>query len=107
MKSGKDIRILIVDDVSENIQVAMNILKEESYTFSFATDGQEALNLISSQAFDLILLDIMMPKVNGFDVCRAIKEMEHAKSIPVIFLTAKSDADSLTKGSKWVVLTTL
>ena len=98
MKSGKDIRILIVDDVSENIQVAMNILKEESYTFSFATDGQEALNLISSQAFDLILLDIMMPKVNGFDVCRAIKEMEHAKSIPVIFLTAKSDADSINEG---------
>lgn len=98
MKSGKDIRILIVDDVSENIQVAMNILKEESYTFSFATDGQEALNLISNHAFDLILLDIMMPKVNGFDVCRAIKEMEHAKSIPVIFLTAKSDADSINEG---------
>jgi putative two-component system response regulator len=87
-----------VDDVSENIQVAMNILKEESYTFSFASDGEEALNLISSGTFDLILLDIMMPKINGYDACTAIKQMEHAKEIPVIFLTAKADADSIAKG---------
>ncbi|NMP31920.1 response regulator [Thalassotalea sp. M1531] len=98
VKSGSDIRILIVDDVSENIQVAMNILKEDSYTFSFATDGQEALNLIVSGGFDLILLDIMMPKLNGFDVCRRLKKIEHAKHTPVIFLTAKADADSIAEG---------
>lgn len=98
MKSGSDIHILIVDDVSENIQVAMNILKEESYTFSFASDGQEALDLISSNNFDLILLDIMMPKINGFEVCLRIREMEHAKDTPVIFLTAKTDTDSVAKG---------
>jgi putative two-component system response regulator len=87
VKTGSDIHILIVDDVSDNIQVAMNILKEESYTFSFASDGQEALDLISTgtAVFDLILLDIMMPKVNGYDVCSAIKTMEHAKETPVIF----------------------
>jgi putative two-component system response regulator len=98
MKSGSDIHILIVDDVAENIQVAMNILKEESYTFSFASDGQEALELISSTPFDLILLDIMMPKINGFDVCLAMKDIDHAKEIPVIFLSAKTDTDSITKG---------
>jgi putative two-component system response regulator len=98
VKTGSDIHILIVDDVSENIQVAMNILKEESYTFSFASDGQEALNLISSEDFDLILLDIMMPKINGYDVCSAIKKIDHAKETPVIFLTAKTDADSVAKG---------
>lgn len=98
MKSGSDIRILIVDDVSENIQVAMNILKEESYSFSFATDGQEALNLINAESFDLILLDIMMPKINGFDVCRAIKSTPTTKETPVIFLTAKADADSIAEG---------
>lgn len=98
MKSGSDIHILIVDDVSENIQVAMNILKEESYTFSFASDGEEALELISSSSFDLILLDIMMPKINGYDVCLGIKAMEHAKETPIIFLTAKTDTDSVTKG---------
>jgi putative two-component system response regulator len=98
VKTGSDIHILIVDDVSENIQVAMNILKEESYRFSFASDGQEALNLISSEVFDLILLDIMMPKINGYDVCSAIKKIDHAKETPVIFLTAKTDADSVAKG---------
>jgi len=98
VKSGSDIHILIVDDVSENIQVAMNILREESYTFSFASDGEEALNLISSETFDLILLDIMMPKINGYGVCTAIKEIEHAKETPVIFLTAKTDTDSIAKG---------
>lgn len=98
MKSGKDIHILIVDDVSENIQVAMNILKEESYMFSFATDGQEALDLIQDSSFDLVLLDIMMPKVNGYDVCRQLKTMERTKNIPVIFLTAKADVDSISQG---------
>ncbi|MFC3120465.1 HD domain-containing phosphohydrolase [Agaribacter flavus] len=98
MKSGKDIRILIVDDVSENIQVAMNILKEESYSFSFATNGEEAIALVTKNSFDLILLDIMMPKISGFDVCNAIKKMDHAKDIPIVFLTAKSDADSISKG---------
>ncbi|RHW75666.1 response regulator [Colwellia sp. RSH04] len=90
--------ILIVDDVSENIQVALNILKEDSYTFSFASDGEEALDLISSQSFDLVLLDIMMPKINGFDVCKQIKKIEQAQEIPIIFLTAKTDTDSIAKG---------
>ena len=100
MKTGSDIHILIVDDVSDNIQVAMNILKEESYTFSFASDGQEAIDLISTDTvvFDLILLDIMMPKINGYDVCSAIKKMDHAKETPVIFLTAKADTDAIAKG---------
>ncbi|WP_289029689.1 HD domain-containing phosphohydrolase [uncultured Paraglaciecola sp.] len=98
LKSGKDVHILIVDDVSENIQVAMNILKEESYTFSFASDGQEALDLIANNAFDLILLDIMMPKINGYDVCLQIKQLDHVKDTPVIFLTAKADVDAISKG---------
>jgi len=98
VKSGSEIKILIVDDVSENIQVAMNILKEESYSFSFATDGQEALDLVISGDFDLILLDVMMPKINGFDVCRRIKKIDIAKDIPIIFLTARADADSIAEG---------
>jgi len=72
-------KILIVDDVSDNIQVAMNILKEESYSLSFATDGFEALELIKSEEVDLILLDIMMPKLDGFEVCRRIKLLENKK----------------------------
>lgn len=100
MKSGSEIHILIVDDVSENIQVAMNILREESYTFSFASDGQEAIDLIASNDFDLILLDIMMPKINGYEVCRTIKKRDGSKDIPVIFLTAKADVDAISEGFK-------
>lgn len=98
MKSGNDIKLLIVDDVSDNIQIVMNVLKEENYVFSFASDGEEALELIKKEAFDLILLDIMMPKLDGFEVCRRMKSISLAKETPVIFLTAKSDVDSITEG---------
>ncbi len=90
--------ILIVDDVSENIKVAMNILKEDNYNFSFATNGEQALEVVKNKKFDLILLDIMMPKINGFAVCEALKKDEMTKDIPVIFLSAKADIDSITKG---------
>ncbi|WP_347986179.1 HD domain-containing phosphohydrolase [Methylomonas sp. AM2-LC] len=93
-------RILIVDDVVDNIRVAMNILKEDNYDFSFAHHGAEALRLLieDSEQFDLILLDIMMPGINGFDVCLKLQENPATKDIPIIFLTAKVDVDSITKG---------
>ena len=74
MKSQK--HILIVDDVAENIQVAMNILKEDNYEFSFAENGEEALVILETEnvEFDLILLDVMMPGINGFDVCERLKQ---------------------------------
>jgi putative two-component system response regulator len=92
--------ILIIDDVVNNIQVAMNILKEDDYDFSFATQGAEALTLIDQSAdkFDLILLDIMMPGLDGFEVCQKIKENQRSKEIPIIFLTAKVDVDAITQG---------
>ena len=92
--------ILIIDDVVDNIQVAMNIMKECSYNFSFSTRGSEALSLIeqSPVAFDLILLDIMMPGIDGFTVCKKLKENPKTKDIPIIFLTAKVDIDSISKG---------
>ena len=89
--------ILIVDDVLENIQVAMNILKEDSYDFSFAKSGHEALQLMKENSFDLVLLDIMMPGIDGFEVCKRLKEDAESRDIPVIFLTAKSDIDSIAK----------
>ncbi len=90
--------ILIVDDVSENIKVAMNILRENNYTFSFATNGMQALEIVKTKSFDLILLDIMMPELSGYDVIKILKEDVETKEIPVIFLTAKADVDSLAKG---------
>jgi len=89
--------ILIVDDVVENIQVAMNILREENYNFSFAKSAKEALQLLRKKRFDLILLDIMMPEMDGYELCRLIKEDPSLMDIPVIFLTAKTDVDSMSR----------
>jgi len=92
--------ILIVDDVEDNIQLAMNILKEDGYQFSFATNGEQALSLVqqSPGKFDLILLDIMMPGIDGYEVCKTIKSKSNSGEIPIIFLTAKTDLDALSKG---------
>ncbi|MEQ1531245.1 MAG: HD domain-containing phosphohydrolase [Methylococcales bacterium] len=93
-------RILVVDDVVDNIRVAMNILKEDNYDFSFAQSGIDALRLIfvEQKRFDLILLDIMMPQMDGFEVCQKLKASPYTRDIPVIFLTAKVDVDSVSKG---------
>ncbi len=89
--------ILIVDDVVENIQVAMNILKEENYHFSFARSAKEALAILQQKNFDLILLDIMMPGMDGYEVCQEIKADPRHVETPIIFLTAKRDMDSLDR----------
>ena len=93
-----DYNVLIVDDVIENIQVAMNILKEENYNFSFAKTGEDALALLKKNYFDLVLLDIMMPGIDGYEVCRRIQNDPRVSDIPVIFLTAKADIDSMARG---------
>jgi putative two-component system response regulator len=93
-------RILVVDDVVENIQVAMNILREDSYDFSFAKSGKEALELLKKDRFDLVLLDIMMPGIDGYEVCAQMKKDPILTEIPVIFLTAKTDIDSVAKAFK-------
>ena len=89
--------VLIVDDVIENIQIAMSILKEESCDFTFAKSGEDALNLLQKNSFDIILLDIMMPGLDGYEVCRRIQRDPRISDTPVIFLTAKADMDSMAK----------
>ncbi len=95
---SENFHILIVDDVSDNIQVAMSILKEKNYQFSFALNGEQALELVESNSFDLILLDIMMPGQSGYEVCQQLKKQKNTQDIPVIFLTAKVDVDSIKEG---------
>ena len=87
--------ILIVDDISENIKIAINILKQDDYNFSFATTGEQALEILKTKRFDLVLLDIMMPGIDGFKVCKMIKNTSQIKDTPVIFVTAKIDIDSI------------
>jgi len=89
--------ILIVDDVLDNIQVAMSILKEDNYEFSFAQNGIEALSVLSENSFDLVLLDIMMPGMDGYEVCTRMKNDPLLMDIPIVFLTAKVDIDSIAQ----------
>jgi len=88
--------VLIVDDVVDNIQIAMNMLKEENYNLTFALSGAEALSLIEANSYDMILLDIMMPEIDGFTVCARIKKTPKYQDVPIIFLTAKNDVDSVS-----------
>ena len=89
--------VLIVDDVVENIQIAMNILREENYNLTFALSGEEALKLFENNHFDIILLDIMMPDMDGYIVCEEIRKIPHYAQVPIIFLTAKTDIDAISK----------
>lgn len=90
--------ILIVDDISKNIQVVGNILKDNGYNINFALTGETALEHIKQNDYDLILLDIMLPGLNGIEVCRILKSDSKLKDIPVIFLTAKTDLESISEG---------
>lgn len=90
-------KVLIVDDVTKNIQLVANFLKQAGYEINFALSGKKALKHVEKESFDLILLDIMMPEMDGFEVCKLLKSNPETSEIPVIFLTAKTDIDSITK----------
>lgn len=86
--------ILIVDDTATNIDILLDLL--QGYDLVVAMDGKSALDILADDNnIDLILLDIMMPNMDGFEVCKKIKQNTKTKDIPVIFLTAKSDDDSI------------
>lgn len=90
--------ILIVDDVQKNLQVLGNILSSKGYLFTPATSGKHALAVIKKRQPDLILLDIMMPELDGYEVCRILKSSPTTKHIPIIFLTAKTETEDIVKG---------
>lgn len=91
-------KILIVDDVPKNIELAANILQTKNYNITFAKSGPIALEKVKSIDFDLILLDVMMPEMDGFEVCKILKEDDATKDIPVIFVTARSETENVVKG---------
>jgi CheY-like chemotaxis protein len=90
--------ILIVDDNPRNIQVLGATLRQEGYSLSIVTNGPDALSLLKGVHIDLILLDVMMPGMSGFDVCRELKKEPRTRDIPVIFLTALSDSEHMLEG---------
>ncbi|MCK5055276.1 MAG: response regulator [Candidatus Aminicenantes bacterium] len=92
--------ILIVDDLPRNVQVLHQILNTGEYSFAIASDGGEALRLVKKKLPDLILLDIMMGDIDGFEVCKRLKEKPATAQIPIIFLTAKTDVEDKVRGFK-------
>ncbi len=95
-----DSTVLIVDDVPQNVQIAQAILGMDGYSIETAEGGAKAIELAREKEIDLILLDIMMPEIDGFTVAEELQNDESTADIPIIFLTARNDTDSITKGFK-------
>ena len=91
-------RILVVDDTPANIQTVAAILKGQGYQLSVATNGKQALEVLEKIQPDLILLDVMMPELDGFETCQRIKSTAAWRDIPIIFLTAKTETADIVKG---------
>ena len=88
--------ILVVDDTETNIDILVELLSD-LYEVMVALDGETALEIVEEEKIDLILLDIMMPVMNGYEVCRALKSNNRTADIPVIFITVNTDEDSIER----------
>lgn len=91
-------KILIVDDAEDTVELLKKRFQSEGYETSEAYNGEEALNRVPEYNPDLIVLDVMMPKIDGYEVCQRLKSDEKTKYIPVLMLTAKGEVEHKVKG---------
>ena len=96
--SLKGMKILLVDDSPENIAILERTLGQEGFVMAVSTSGAETLDIAPKIMPDLILLDVMMPGLNGFETCQRLKADSLTKNIPVIFLTARTSNEDTIKG---------
>jgi DNA-binding response OmpR family regulator len=89
-----EINILIVEDNTTNMRVLMDFLGNEGYNFLVAQDGQKGVKIALRRRPDLILLDINLPELNGYEVCKALRLSEEAKDIPIVFMSALSRGET-------------
>lgn len=99
--NAKGPKILIVDDVPINLLILNEILKKSGYVIHTVTDGFSALKVSEEELPDLILLDIMMPGMDGYEVCRCLKENNKLCDIPVIFISALNDSQTIVKALEY------
>ena len=90
--------VLIVDDIADNLQILSAILYPKGFGILLAQSGAEALTIIARERPDIILLDIIMPEMDGFEVCRQLKHNPVTQDIPILFLTAKTETEDLVEG---------
>lgn len=95
-----EFKLLVVDDVQTNVLLLKALLSKDGYGILVANNGQEALEVIRNENPDLILLDVMMPGMDGFEVAERLKSEEYRCEIPIIFLTALDDTQSIVNGFK-------
>lgn len=95
---NKKNKILIVDDTVDTVELLKKRFRAEGYDTAEAYDGEEALKQVAEYHPDLIVLDVMMPKLDGYEVCQRLKIDENTRYIPILMLTAKSDVESKIKG---------
>lgn len=93
-------KVLVVDDNEDSVRILVKTLQSAGYSVRFARDGIEAILMIRNENPDLVLLDIMMPRMDGFEVCQAVKSNSKTKHIPVVIVTGKTDADSKYRALK-------
>ncbi|MEW5871123.1 MAG: response regulator [Chloroflexota bacterium] len=98
-RNQQAVKILVVDDEPSSRFLISTLLSLYDFSVIQAADGKEALNAVQSQAIDLILLDIMMPEMDGFTVCKHLKSDRSTRSIPVIFISALVDEESRMKAN--------
>jgi len=95
---NSEYKVLLVDDLPKNLEIIGEILISAEYQVIKCSGGEEALFTLKQKNFDIILLDVSMPDIDGFEVCRRLKLEEKTKEIPVIFITALTEVDSIVKG---------
>jgi len=95
---NEDILVLIVDDNKSNLQIIAQVLHRAGYQVMMTTDGPHALELVTTKPPDLILLDIMMPVMDGFEVCRRMRMLKPVSHVPIIFLSAKDEDTNIETG---------
>jgi two-component system cell cycle response regulator DivK len=97
MNESKDYKILVVDDSTTNVVLLEAILDEKGYTIETALNAKEAYSIIDKETPDLILLDLLMPKISGFDFLEEIRKNEKTKNTPVIVVSALTDEDNIER----------
>lgn len=97
-KAAFEANILVVDDNPKNLQLISTVVSEAGYKVSAVNSAENALKYLNLKSPDLILLDVMMPGMNGYEACRIIKSDEKLKEIPIIFLTAKNETEDIVTG---------
>ena len=98
MTDNHSSEVLIVDDNLRNLQVMGTILRDRGYRIALAKSGKEGIRMAQKTHPDLILLDIMMPEMDGFETCEKLKSNAHTQDIPVIFLSSKTETEDIVKG---------